>query len=207
MPANVPEAALRVHSVLLCLESDVLATAVQLAQAEHNKLRCDPGTQADAVQMTHQPAEQSQLLPIVLPDCTADEVALLACCLYCRHRLDQLLDSLPALLVLVLSSIAHRLACRDILCEVDRAMVRKCTGSSSSSSSSSSSTARRSTGWLTADNAVRAMLFAESKGLLGLQRTAVEFIWEHRGTVKINSKDAEDSLVMLLQHLRCKENA
>ena len=106
-------AQLRVHALIVSLESPVLATAVQLAMAQ-------PGREG--------------LLEIPLLSTSHSEAALLVCALYARD-LPGLLDGLPADWVLELAAVSHRFACCEVLQEADRALVRKCSSSWLSASS------------------------------------------------------------------------
>ena len=183
------------HSTLLALESDVLFTAVELGKAQADEERHALKVQQEQGQgeQDEQGEAPAELLRLTLPCTTQAEAVLLVAALYARFKLDTLLDSLPGDRVLDLASIAHRFACTEILGEVDKALVRKCTGAPDIK-----------IGWLRASNALWVLGWAESRGLSGLQKEAAKYVAAHHSGVALSGAAAEagENLVMVLEQMR-----
>ena len=190
--------------------SDVLATAIKLAQAD---------------------AGQGQPMRIAVPHTSQRQAHLFVAAIYARD-MPGLLDSLPAARLQVepagissqmpvplcnlrlwpccsaaealhvvcllqeLSNVAHKLACSEVLTAVDEAMLRKCGVSAQPPVLQS--------GWLKPDNALAALGWAQSRGLTGLQLKAAQYAAAHQKELSLEgaASDAGENLVLMLRCLQ-----
>ena len=146
---------------------------------------------ADAVLLAGSQAGSVDMLCIPLPCTSAREAKILVSALYARD-LPGLLRSLPAEPELrELSRVAHRLGCIAVLGSLDAVTARK---------------AASEEGWLTPDNALSTLAWAESMGLAALHGQTAEYIASNLQDISLDGAagEAGDNLLAVLRSVQGK---
>ena len=141
-----------------------------------------------AISLAKAQAAEGELLRLPLPCSSEREAALLICAVYAR-QLDTLLDSLPAARLMELADVCHRIDC-EILEACGSALVRKV----------------QQGAWLTPQNALSMLSWAQSKDLAGLRLKTVKYAASHMAELVIDeaAANAGDNVALLLLCLQGK---